>query len=228
VVNSPVGPVSGGTKSTLVGRNFDQRNICDLKVRYGSIEVQPKRFNDTHLQVTSPRVSLPGSVTLSPSGNAQNYAKDWILHHRDVENTFTYYQNMFVYDLHPQAGPTTGKTHLEIQGIGFNQFKHDNGTLRSDQPLYVKFVDQASNNQIGEIGTVKNIDNDAFYWQTPPAREGTKAILMLSFNKQNWQPIIPTDKTYSYVYYNAPVVQAIDPHFGPVKSPKVEKAIITG
>lgn len=57
---------------------------------------------------------------------------------------------------------------------------------------------------------------------------GTQAILMLSFNKQQWQSIIPTEKTFSYLYYNAPIVEAISPNYGPVKSPKNEKAIITG
>lgn len=101
VVDSPKGPISGSTKSTLIGRNFNQRNICNLKVRYGALEVTPKRFNDTHLQTISPRVSAPGAVVLAASGNAQNYAKDYIYHFRDPENTFTYYQDMFVHDLHP-------------------------------------------------------------------------------------------------------------------------------
>ena len=53
-------------------------------------------------------------------------------------------------------------------------------------PLYVKFVDQTTGAQIGEIGTINDIDNDAFVWHTPKAKEGTKAILEVSFNKQNW------------------------------------------
>ena len=146
----------------------------------------PTLVNDTCMEVVSPRVSAPGAVVLSPSGNAQNYAKDWILHFRDLENTFTYYQDIFVHDLHPQAGPTTGGTRLEVQGIGFKQFKYDNGTLRDDMPVYVKFVDQSTGNQIGEIGKISDIQNDAFAWHTPKAKEGTKAILMLSLNKQNW------------------------------------------
>jgi len=42
------------------------------------------------LTTVSPKVSIPDAVTLSPSGNGQNYAPDYILHYRDVENTFTY------------------------------------------------------------------------------------------------------------------------------------------
>lgn len=135
---------------------------------------------------------------------------------------------MFVHDLHPQSGPTTGKTKLDVQGIGFNQFKYENGTRKDDTPLYVKFVDSVTGNQIGNVTEINNIENDGFQWQTPPAKDGTKAILELSLNKQNWQSVIPTEKEYSYLYYNAPVVKEVDPHYGPVKSPNDEKAIIIG
>ena len=65
------------------------------------------------------------------------------LHYRDVENTFTYYQEMWVHDLHPQSGPTSGNTRVEVSGLGFKQFKTDNGTLRDDIPLYAKLEDTA-------------------------------------------------------------------------------------
>ena len=93
------------------------------------------------IKTISPRVSVPGAVVLSPSGNGQNYGADLSLHYRDVENTFTYYQEMYVHDLHPQSGPTSGRTRVEVTGIGFKQFKTDNGTLRDDIPLYAKFVE---------------------------------------------------------------------------------------
>ena len=69
-MNSPYGPIQGGTKSTLVGRNYNQPNVCNRRVKYGGIEVMPKMFNDTHMEVISPRVSVPDAVVLSPSGNA--------------------------------------------------------------------------------------------------------------------------------------------------------------
>ena len=107
VLNSPQGPIAGDTKSTLIGRNFNQTNVCNRRVKYGTLEVTPVLVNDTCMEVVSPKVNDPGAVVLFPSGNAQNYAKDWILHFRDIENTYTYYQDMFVHDLHPQSGPTT-------------------------------------------------------------------------------------------------------------------------
>jgi len=139
VLDSPRGPVDGGTHSTLMGRGYTHDNVCNLKVRYGALEVTPEIVNNTMIKVISPRVSVPDAVVLAPSGNGQNYGADLTLHFRDIENTFTYYQNMFVHDLHPQSGPTSGKTRVEISGIGFKQFKYENGTIRDDIPLYAKF-----------------------------------------------------------------------------------------
>ena len=102
-----------------------------------------------------------------------------------MENTFTYYQEMWVHDLHPQSGPTSGNTRVEVSGLGFKQFKTDNGTLRDDIPLYAKFEDTAGQ-QIGDVREIKDIDNDSFAFYTPKASAGTQAILMLSFNKQQW------------------------------------------
>jgi hypothetical protein len=67
---------------------------------------------------------LPDAVTLTPSGNGQNYGSDITLHYRDVENTFTYHQDVFVHLLHPQFGPTSGNTKIEVLGMGFKPFKH--------------------------------------------------------------------------------------------------------
>ena len=76
--------------------------------------------------------------------------------------------------------------------------------------------------------TITEIDNDSFVFYTPNATAGTTANLMLSFNKQQWQAIIPNEKQFTYMYYNAPIVEAITPQYGPVKSPNNDKAIITG
>ena len=84
--------------------------------------------------------------------------------------------------------------------------------------MYVKFTDLDGNN-IGNATKITDMDNDIIIWHTPNATEGTKAILYVSFNGQNWQSVIPTEKTFSYLYYNAPVVLSINPKVGPVKNP---------
>jgi hypothetical protein len=226
VRDSPRGPIEGGTQSTLLGRGFKHENVCNLKIRYGALEVTPDITNSTLIKTVSPRVSVPDAVVLSPSGNGQNYGADLTLHYRDIENTFTYYQSMFVHDLHPQAGPTSGNTRVEVSGIGFKQFKYDNGTIRDDIPLYAKFED-LNGNKLGEVQKIKDIDNDSFVFWTPKAAADTKAVLYVSFNQQQWQAIVPTEKNFSYLYYNAPIVEAITPAFGPVKA-KNRKSVITG
>ena len=102
VRESELGPVSGGTHSTLDGVGFTSPNVCNLKVRYGAIETTPLQVhNNTCIKTNSPQVSVPDAVVLAASGNAQQYAKDYILHHRDVQNTFTYYQDVLIHSLRP-------------------------------------------------------------------------------------------------------------------------------
>ena len=185
VIDSERGPIDGGTHSTIMGRGFKHENVCNLKIRYGALEVNPSIKNGTMIETISPRVSVPDAVVLAPSGNGQNYGADLTLHFRDIENTFTYYQSMFVHDIHPQSGPTSGKTRVEVRGIGFKQFKYENGTIRDDIPLYAKFED-VNGVKIGDIQTITDIDNDSFVFWTPKAVVGTQAILMISFNQQQW------------------------------------------
>jgi hypothetical protein len=118
-VEQNIGPVSGGTNSTLNGKGFTHPNVCNLKVRYGALEVTPNFVNSTHISTTSPTVNLPGPVVLSTSGNGQNYADDITLHFRDKENTFTYNQEVFVNYLHPQEGSAKGNTKVTVRGVGF-------------------------------------------------------------------------------------------------------------
>ena len=69
VLDSPRGPVIGGTSSTLKGRGYTHENVCNLKIRYGALETTPEIFNNTMVKTVSPRVSVPDAVVLSPSGN---------------------------------------------------------------------------------------------------------------------------------------------------------------
>lgn len=91
VLDSNLGPVQGGTGSTLIGRGFKHENVCNLKIRYGALETTPEIVSGEKVKTVSPRVSVPDAVVLAPSGNGQNYGADLTLHYRDIENTFTYY-----------------------------------------------------------------------------------------------------------------------------------------
>lgn len=41
IVNN-VGPVTGGTTSYIAGVSFTHPNVCNPKVKYGALEVQPE------------------------------------------------------------------------------------------------------------------------------------------------------------------------------------------
>jgi hypothetical protein len=50
----------------------------------------------------------------------------------------------------------------------------------------------------------------------------------ISYNKQDWDKVIPPNQSYSYQYYNAPRISSISPAYGPVKSPADETVTLTG
>lgn len=56
---------------------------------------------------------------------------------------------MFIQDFTPKAGPTSGKTKIKVTGMGFKQFRNDDGSEKA-QPLYVRFRDQLSGDVIAE------------------------------------------------------------------------------
>jgi len=70
-ISPPRGPISGGTKSIIKGKGFNQTGICVPTVRYGRNHIIPKELNDTQLTAVSPVVRVPGDDVVSFSGNGQ-------------------------------------------------------------------------------------------------------------------------------------------------------------
>jgi hypothetical protein len=95
------------------------------------------------MNITSPISKTPVSVVVSIALNGQQFVNDKILHFRDPENKFTYYQDLYISDYGPKAGPTSGKTAIRVRGMGFNQFKFLNGTEKVK--IYVRFIDLYTN-----------------------------------------------------------------------------------
>ncbi len=137
------GPLKGGTVSKVFGKGFQQDGVCNVTVRYGAVQQIPVNVTNTDMITTSPNATIPGSVVVSVALNGQQFIKDRTLHYRDIENTFTYYQDILVQEYGPKAGPTKGKTTVKVKGLGFQQFKNDNGTTAND-PLYVRFIDYST------------------------------------------------------------------------------------
>jgi hypothetical protein len=72
-----------------------------------------KSFNetsDTDAFVLSPAVNIPDAVVVAVALNGQQFTKDIILHVKDIENTFEYYQDPTIAGVHPVSGPSIGGT----------------------------------------------------------------------------------------------------------------------
>jgi hypothetical protein len=95
---------------------------------------------------------------------------------------------LFIQDFNPKSGPTSGKSKIKVVGMGFKQFKNDDGSKRH-QTLYARFRDSATGELIGNYSETFNIQEEEFSWKTPPADSDTKAILEYSYNLQDWHPI---------------------------------------
>ena len=95
-------------------------------------------------------------------------------------------------------------------------------------PLYARFRDSVTGDIIGEPTETFDVSEEEFSWRTPPADLDTKAILEVSYNKEDWQKVLEPGKNYSYQYYNAPKIDSITPPYGPVKSPNNETIDIIG
>jgi hypothetical protein len=223
-----VGPMKGGTNSTIKGNGFKQPGVCNVTVRYGTFTQYLKNYTDTDLIVFSPPASVPDAVTVSIALNGQQFINDKTLHFRDVENTFTYFQDLFIQNHFPKSGPTYGGTIVKVTGLGFRQFKTDDG-VEKDQKIFIRFRDSTTLVKLGNTTEAYDVMEDEFSFKSPPAPIGTYAIIEVSFNHKDWIDINkdPT-KNYGFSYYGAPKIGAINPNFGPVKSPNNESILISG
>jgi hypothetical protein len=73
---------------------------------------------------------VPDAVVVSIALNGQQFISDKTMHFRDIENTYTYYQDMLIQDFGPKSGPVHGKTKITVQGMGFAQFRNEDGTIK--------------------------------------------------------------------------------------------------
>lgn len=68
-VTPGMGPLAGGTEVLLIGRGFNQTNICDLTLKMEQKLVPFKLINDTAIQFTTPKANVSGALVVSLSGN---------------------------------------------------------------------------------------------------------------------------------------------------------------
>lgn len=111
------------------------------------------------------------------------------MHLKDEENTFTYYEEPFISGFHPLTGPSSGGSKIKINGFGFTQRKDKWGNYdKKKNKVWVRMV----NPDTGEVlSASKEVDADSLsddeaVWETTSQPPGTKALLQLSLNGQDW------------------------------------------
>jgi hypothetical protein len=112
-------------------------------VRFATFEVKPiNDTTDTTIWVKTPKVKIPDAVVVSVALNGQQFSKDIVLHVKDPENTFEFYDDPFVSSYTPRSGPSIGGTRMKVFGYGFTPRKDKEGNVdKTRNKLYVRFVD---------------------------------------------------------------------------------------
>jgi len=75
---------------------------------------------------------------------------------------------------------------------------------------------------------VERYTNEQLFLLTPSQPPGQKALIQLSFNKQDWLTVKSPKIDYSFTWYDTPHVTQVNPPFGPVKNPNPLMITISG
>ena len=65
-----LGPMSGETDVQILGKGFNQTNMCDFRIKFGMTEVRPKeKQTESMVKIDTLPVKIPGAVVVSITGN---------------------------------------------------------------------------------------------------------------------------------------------------------------
>jgi hypothetical protein len=119
-------------------------------IRFATIETTPlNETTDTDIWVASPEVQVPDHVVVAISLNGQQFSKDFIIHNRDLPNTYEYISEMGITSYEPQSGPSIGGTVITIEGYSFTQLRNNEGETEMEKNhLWVRFVDPSSKEEL--------------------------------------------------------------------------------
>ena len=145
-INPPRGPLSGHTQIKISGAGFNQEGACNKTVRFATMELKSdNETSDDAIYVTAPGAPLvrqAGQVVVAIALNGQQFTHDKILHIRDDENTYEYYENPIISNMGPIRGANVGGTKVRVNGIGFTPLLDKEGnTDRVKNKMWVRFVD---------------------------------------------------------------------------------------
>jgi hypothetical protein len=81
----------------IQGKGFRQEGVCNMTVRFSTYQVIPLNYTSTDIFVKTPQVEAPDDVVVAVGMNGQQWTRDITINYKDEENTFTYYQQPYVY-----------------------------------------------------------------------------------------------------------------------------------
>lgn len=214
------GPISGGTVVYVRGDNFTQKAVCNVTVRFGTVEVVPVYYNDSYISVTTPQVSMPGLAIVQTALNGQQFT--------DFEGPknlggskydtavldYYYYEAPVITGFSPLGGPSSGNSVLYVYGAGFGE---------EGSPVYLRFKHSSNNSEISTI-QCNDVQINKVTCYTPRTRSGSVALLELSRNGQNYVQA-PNN---TYMFYESPSIVSISPKIGPVKNQLGGNITVTG
>lgn len=214
------GPVTGGTVTSINGEGFKQKNVCNVTVRFDTIEFYPTSYNDTSIIVSTPEMEVSGVAIVQVSLNGQQFT--------DYEGSknlggskfdqgkaeFNYQGVPLPTGFSPAGGASSGGSLIDIYGTGFGA---------EGEPIYVKFVNYSNKSEIVTI-VCNDVELNKITCRSPKVPASTKALLQISRNGQNFVQVSDN----FYLFYASPTIISISPNIGPVKNEVGGNITVTG
>ena len=182
--------------------------------------------------IVNQKVDYPGINAVQVTYNNQQFSNERVVHKRDPYSTFKYYQNPIVTYHSPVSGPSCGGTHIKINGFGLKPFEEtlDVKTGQHSNKLYIRYIEESSKEVLSEpeLLDLDAYTNEQIKTNSVPLPAGTKAIIQISLNNEDWINVKAPGASHSFTYYDSPHITSISPSFGPLKSKTEKTMIISG
>jgi hypothetical protein len=122
----------------------------------------------------------------------------------------------------PTSASNSGNTPLVLDGILFDQFKHDNGTDKH-VPLQCRFKD-AGGTVLADARPMTRLSPTQYRCVAPKSSVADeRARIEITANGQHWQ-----ETGHSIHFYNGPKVVSVNPTYGVTKNPRNQSIEISG
>ena len=178
--------------------------------------------DNRELLVTNEEVQYPGLVAVQVSFNNQQFTTERVVHKRDPTATYKFYQEPIITFHAPPSGPSVGGTKVKIHGYGFAPNDGQRDIMKnSGNYLWARYLNVDDESQIIAgpfLIEEQDYNNELVSLTTPPQPAGTKAVIQISLNSENWISVRAPHSKVSFTYYDSPHVERLDPSFGPVKN----------